>query len=61
MNSRKITRKGKSGSNYYVTHIVHPKDIDIDLSSIKEDENENTNDTNLPLFSKMVQLVSELG
>jgi hypothetical protein len=61
MNSRKITRKGKSGSSYYVTHIVHPKDADIDLSSIKEDENENTNNTNLPLFGKKVQLVSELG
>ena len=32
MNSRKITRKGKSGSNYYVTHIIHPKDADIDIA-----------------------------
>jgi hypothetical protein len=61
MNSRKITRKGKSGNPYYVIHVVHSRDSEILISENFNEETVETIDDSTPIYFKSISMVTEMG
>ncbi len=61
MNSRKITRKGKSGNSYYVIHVTHSKDSEAIIPEIEIEDTFETIEENSPLSFRGVSMVSEMG
>ena len=61
MNSRKITRKGKSGNSYYVIHVTHSKDSEAIIPEIEIEDTFETIEETSPLSFRGVSMVSEMG